>query len=169
MRNDGRIVTVASTAHAFGQLDFSNLNYDDNGPERSYSAWGSYGQSKLANILFAKGLDDKLKEAGSSIKSVSLHPGVIGTNLWRYSPKWTRPFLNAIVADKNAEQGAATNVYSCLVESSQLKGGEYLVDCAVAEPNNQGKDETRNLRKKLWDATEALITENGYNLPEDVY
>lgn len=169
MRNDGRIVTVASTAHAFGQLDFSNLNYDENGPERSYSSWGAYGQSKLANILFAKGLDDKLKEAGCSIKSVSLHPGVIGTNLWRYSPRWTRPFLNAIVADKNAQQGAATNVYSCLVESSQLKGGEYLVDCAIMEPNSQGKDETRILRKKLWDATEALITENGYNLPEDVY
>ena len=84
MNKDGRIVTVASTAHSFGKLNFQNLNYDaDAKEERSYSSWGAYGQSKLANILFAKGLSDELKQAGSGIKAVSLHPGVIGTNLWR--------------------------------------------------------------------------------------
>jgi NAD(P)-dependent dehydrogenase (short-subunit alcohol dehydrogenase family) len=84
MNNEGRIVTVASTAHSFGELNFQNLNYDAEArEERSYSSWGAYGQSKLANILFTKGLSDELKEAGSGIKAVSLHPGVIGTNLWR--------------------------------------------------------------------------------------
>lgn len=170
MRNDGRIVTVASTAHAFGSLDFANLNYDvDAKSQRLYTSWGAYGQSKLANVLFAKSLDDKLKETGSNIKSVSLHPGVIGTNLWRYSPSWTKPFLSSIVADKNAQQGAATNVFCCLVESSKFNGGEYLMDCEIAQPNSQGKDESGNLRKQLWDATELLITNNGYTLPKDVY
>ena len=72
----GRVVTVASTAHSFGQLNFQNLNYDPDNTEekRDYTAWGAYGQSKLANILFAKGLDDRLKKAESSIISLSLHP-----------------------------------------------------------------------------------------------
>mmetsp|Transcript_7400 Transcript_7400/g.11262 ORF Transcript_7400/g.11262 Transcript_7400/m.11262 type:complete len:381 (-) Transcript_7400:69-1211(-) len=169
IRKDGRIVTVASTAHTFGQLDFANLNYDQEKSERGYSAWNAYGQSKLANVLFAKGLDEKLKEAGSEIKSVSLHPGVIGTNLWRYTPKWTRPLLNAVVTDRNIKQGAASNVFCCLVESSEFQGGEYVVDCAIAEPSSQGKDELKTLRKKLWDATENLIADNGFSLPDDVY
>lgn len=168
MKDDGRIVTVASTAHSFGSIDFDNLNYDEGKPERSYSAWGAYGQSKLANILFAKGLDTKLKEAGSDIKAVSLHPGVIGTNLWRYSPKWTAPFLNAIVADKTIEQGAATNVFCCLADSSEFNGGEYVKDCQITNPNRQGQDEYENLRNELWTATESLIRDSGYELPAEL-
>jgi NAD(P)-dependent dehydrogenase (short-subunit alcohol dehydrogenase family) len=168
----GRIVTVASTAHSFGQLNFQNLNFDSDGSkeERGYSSWGAYGQSKLANILFAKGLSDELKAAdvNSSIKCVSLHPGVIGTNLWRYSPKWIKPFLNALVTDKNVEQGAATNVFCCLVEGDEFEGGEYLSDCTITEPKTSGKDEAGSLRKKLWRATEKLIENNGFHLPSPI-
>ena len=68
LNSEGRIVTVASDAHSFGQLNFANLNYDPlSKEERNYSAWGAYGQSKLANILFAKGLSDELKELNSNI------------------------------------------------------------------------------------------------------
>eukprot|EP00527_Entomoneis_sp_CCMP2396_P005040 CAMPEP_0198146532 /NCGR_PEP_ID=MMETSP1443-20131203/29729_1 /TAXON_ID=186043 /ORGANISM="Entomoneis sp., Strain CCMP2396" /LENGTH=337 /DNA_ID=CAMNT_0043810523 /DNA_START=139 /DNA_END=1149 /DNA_ORIENTATION=- len=164
INENGRIVTVASTAHSFGNLNFRNLNYDNDGTKdaRTYSSWRAYGQSKLANILFAKGLSDELKQAGSNIKAVSLHPGVIGTNLWRYSPKWTRPFLNTLVTDKNVEQGAATNVYCCLVDEDEFKGGEYLMDCNIKEPGQDGIDDTGYLRKNLWAATEDIIQKNGF-------
>lgn len=167
MVDGGRVVTVASTAHAFGQLNFDDLNYET--AERGYSPWGAYGQSKLANVLFAKGLSDRLQAEGSRIKSVSLHPGVIGTNLWRYTPKWTRPLLNAFLTDKTVEQGAATNVYCCLVDGKEFEGGEYLVDCQISEPNQYGKDVSGSLRQKLWNATEAMIVEkNGFSLPKDL-
>jgi WW domain-containing oxidoreductase len=170
INENGRIVTVASTAHSFGQLNFANLNYDTDATKekRKYSSWGAYGQSKLANIIFAKGLSDELKEAGSNIKAVSLHPGVIGTNLWRYSPKWTKPFLNALLTDKTVEQGAATNVYCCLVDGDEFEGGEYLMDCNIKEPNQSGKDEKGSSRRKLWSATEDIIRNNGFALPENV-
>lgn len=169
INENGRIVTVASTAHSFGQLNFRNLNYDtDTREERTYGAWRAYGQSKLANVLFAKGLSDELKEAGSNIKAVSLHPGVIGTNLWRNTPKWSKPFLNALVTDKTIEQGAATNVYCCLVDGDAFEGGEYVMDCAIKEPSENGQDETGSLRKKLWSATEDIIKKNGFALPESV-
>ena len=176
VNDNGRVVTVASTAHSFGQLDFQNLNYDtesnndsDSASDRSYSAWGAYGQSKLANILFAKGLSDELQNAGSGIKAVSLHPGVIGTNLWRNVPKWSQPLVNAIIADKNVEQGAATNVFCCLVNEEEFSGGEYVVDCGIVEPSNSfGKDELGSLREKLWKATEGIIEANGFELPKSI-
>jgi retinol dehydrogenase-12 len=70
------------------------------------------------------------------------------------------------VTDKNVEQGAATNVYCCLVDGKEFKGGEYFTDCAVKEPSQYGKDETSSLRKKLWFATEDIIRENGFALPK---
>jgi len=158
----GRVVTVASAAHTMGHLDFSDLNYCRS---RQYSPWSAYGQSKLANILFAKGLNDKLKESGRDILSVSLHPGVIGTNLWRYSPKILRPVLNAVIADRDVYQGAATSVYCSLIESDSLKGGEYFSDCAVGKPNEYGEDASGALRRKLWDTTESIIEEFGFQLP----
>merc|ERR1711924_576824 len=45
-----------------------------------YSPWGAYGNSKLANLLFAKALAKRLPE---TVTAVSLHPGVIRTPLWR--------------------------------------------------------------------------------------
>ena len=51
-----RIVTVSSGAHILGKI-----NFDDLQGERSYSKWGAYGQSKLANLLFAYELQRKLQ------------------------------------------------------------------------------------------------------------
>jgi len=166
----GRVVTVASTAHTMSDLNFQNLNYDTTaGMEgRKYTPWGAYGQSKLSNILFAKALSDKLKEAGSEIKTISLHPGVIATNLWRNTPRWTRPLLRLLMTDKNEAQGAATNVFTCLVNEKEFVGGEYLTDCQITEPNENGRDDTGELRGKLWDATEKIIQKNGFSLPESL-
>jgi hypothetical protein len=76
--------------------------------------------------------------------------------------------LNALVTDKTVEQGAATNVYCCLVDGDEFEGGEYLMDCNIKEPNQSGQDETGSLRKKLWSATEDIIRKNGVALSENV-
>ena len=69
-----RIVTVSSGAHMFGKI-----NFDDLQSERSYSKWGAYGQSKLANLLFAYELQRKLAGCGQRRRSA-----------WRRIPA-TRP------------------------------------------------------------------------------
>ena len=79
-QSPSRIVILASTAHSFGDVDPSDLHYRKGRP---YSAWGAYGQSKGANILFAKALADRLQRVAPFISAVSVHPGVIRTNLWR--------------------------------------------------------------------------------------
>jgi len=163
MSSDGRVVTVASEAHRMARINFEDINFEES---NSYSPWGAYGQSKLANILFAKELNDQLKQQGSKILSVSLHPGVIASNLWRYStPTFIRGLLLSLISNKSLEQGAATSVYASLVEPNEFNGGEYLDDCAVAEPSSIGKDSNRTNRRKLWDKTEAMIHNAGYKLP----
>lgn len=74
----GRIVVLSSSAHNMGKVVVSDLHYTKG---RAYAGWEAYGQSKLANLLFAKGLADRLK--GTSLTAVSIHPGVIKTNLWK--------------------------------------------------------------------------------------
>ena len=57
------------------------MNFDDLQGERGYSRWGAYGQSKLANLLFAFELNRRLRAAGSPVASVAAHPGYAATNL----------------------------------------------------------------------------------------
>ena len=73
-----RVVTVSSVGHHFGKIDFEDINYE----KRSYSKLAVYGQSKLANILFAKELHNKVKDCG--ITSYALNPGYVKTELGRH-------------------------------------------------------------------------------------
>ena len=154
LKENSRIVTVASMAH---QMDKGG-DWDS---VESYSAWQTYGKSKLANVLFAKSLQDKLNEAGrADIYSVSLHPGVIKSNLWRNTPSILQGVVG-IFADKTVEQGAATNVYCAL--ASEVEGGAYYKDCHVETPTTVAQDAA--LREDLWSYTEKLIGNKGYELP----
>jgi len=158
----GRVVTVASTAHEGGDIDKDDINYSE---ARKYTPWGAYSQSKLANILFAKSLQDKVSNAGKDIISLSLHPGVIKTPLWRNTPKVVQ-VISGLIADKTSEQGAATNVYASIMNSETFKGGEYLADCKITNPTKKAEDEDGKLRDWLWTKTENMITEKGFVLPD---
>lgn len=72
-----RIVTVSSTARHFGKpVDAANPHL-----EGTYDPWRAYGHSKLANLHFALGLDQKLEKAGAETKSLVAHPGLSNTDL----------------------------------------------------------------------------------------
>ena len=71
-----RTVWLSSLAHKFGKLDFDDLN-----GEASYSPWGAYGQSKLADLMLALELDRRYHEARTDAISVAAHPGYTATNL----------------------------------------------------------------------------------------
>ncbi len=74
---DARVVTVASEAHRFGRLDRRDLLW-----EHGYRRWRAYGRSKLANLLFAFELDRRLDPTALPVRSVAVHPGVSGTDLF---------------------------------------------------------------------------------------
>ena len=123
---NSRIVTVSSGAHMFGKI-----NFDDLQSERSYSKFGVYGQSKLANLLFAYELQRRLVAAGSGTISVAAHPGYASTNLQSVGPQmdgsklgeWTMSAANRVLA-QSAAIGALPEVYAAT--SPAVRGGDYI-------------------------------------------
>ena len=148
-----RVVVVASTAHGFAAKEWTPQDLDLDFKQVKYSPWGAYGNSKLANILFAKALAKRLPE---TVTAVSLHPGVIRTQLWRETPAagGLGGFLLGRMADKSIPQGAATTVWAAV--APEVPRGEYLDDCTVASKrSDQAKDDA--LADALWEATEARL------------
>jgi NAD(P)-dependent dehydrogenase (short-subunit alcohol dehydrogenase family) len=79
---DARVINLSSQAH---QIAFNGMNWDDLQSEKDYDPWKAYGQSKLANVLFARELSRQLKASADSpsVSTASLHPGVVRTELGR--------------------------------------------------------------------------------------
>lgn len=150
----GRVVILSSEAHKGAPragIDFDNLS-----GERGYSAWKAYGQSKLANLLFARELSRRLPRPGQTANAV--HPGVIATNLGRNMPSWAQTGLSLLgpLALKNVAQGAATQCYVA-THPGAVANGEYFVDCNIAVSSRKGRDPA--LAKRLWEASERIVRE----------
>lgn len=69
-----RVVSTSSDAHKFGKMDFDDLM-----GTRHYRRWRAYGQSKLANLLYIRGL--AARAHGTSLVAAAAHPGYAATNL----------------------------------------------------------------------------------------
>ena len=118
-----RVVTVSSTLHRTG-----TINFDDLQGERKYSRWGAYGQSKLANLMFCFELQRRAVEAGSALLSMAAHPGYAATNLQaagtdRFYERWYMAIGNKLFA-QSAEMGALPTLYAATVPD--LPGGTYV-------------------------------------------
>lgn len=149
---DGRVVMLSSTAHlrTYGE----GIRFDDLDASRGYTPWGAYGQSKLANLLFAKHLATRLP-AGQAANS--LHPGVIWTNLGRHMNPAVGLVARAVnpVFLKSVPAGASTQTYVTTHPAVEGVSGRYFADCNIAESSPHGRD--AGLAERLWDATEALV------------
>jgi len=143
-----RIVVLASMAHQTGMIDYEDMHYR----QRRYSQWGAYSQSKLANVLFAKGLAERLE--GSNVTPVSLHPGVIRTPLWRSTAGLISRLVVPLIANKDIQQGAATTVYACLAQEG-IRAGMYLDNCKEKRPFPQALDPAGPTA--LWEASEEQL------------
>jgi NAD(P)-dependent dehydrogenase (short-subunit alcohol dehydrogenase family) len=158
-REDARVVTVSSTAHKFGRINFDNLQ-----GERRYFRWNAYGQSKLANILFARELDKRLRAAGSGVKSLAAHPGYSSTNLQSAAPPLldrTVMRLTNVLVGQSPEMGALPELYAAT--RPNLDGGLFIGPDGfeeqrgypkVVSPVRAGRDEATAAR--LWDVSEEL-------------
>jgi NAD(P)-dependent dehydrogenase (short-subunit alcohol dehydrogenase family) len=153
LADDGRVVMLSSAAHKMapkGGIQFDNLS-----GERGYTAWGAYGQSKIANILFAKELARRF--AGTKKTANAIHPGVIRTNLGRHmNPVADALFgVGGALMFKSVPQGAATEVYVAVHPALTNVSGAYFADCNVAKPRADAEDPA--LAAKLWEVTEKIV------------
>lgn len=159
-----RVVTVSSGAHRMGSIDLDDLNYD----HRRYSPWPAYGQSKLANLLFAAELDRRASLAGWRLRSAAAHPGFASTNLQFAGPaiahnpigRLLTKLMNAVMA-QSAESGARPQLYAATMPDVQ--GGDYYGPDGLLEsrgaPKRVGRSGAAQDEKtaaQLWDLSEEL-------------
>mmetsp|Transcript_7450 Transcript_7450/g.14158 ORF Transcript_7450/g.14158 Transcript_7450/m.14158 type:complete len:221 (-) Transcript_7450:116-778(-) len=168
-KGDARVINVSSVAHTFATvhgtrergLDLDNLNGDltlDWG-----GGWSAYAQSKLENILFTQELQHRADAAGlDGFAAVALHPGVVGTDIWREQLVGKRDsplsnilssvFYNSVLT---TEQGANTQIMLASQNSRDIvKGAYYDENGRIVRLDAFARDETT--AKALWETSERL-------------
>ena len=128
-----RIVSLSSCFHdqAMGRdgvIHFDDLHFE----QRRYDGWEAYAQSKLANVLHARGLADRLE--GTGVTAVSVHPGWVRTDLAKNSmPLFVqnillRPFLS-MMGMLEPWEGAQSTLFATL--SDDLEAGAFYSQTGV--------------------------------------
>ncbi|KAK6215241.1 short-chain dehydrogenase [Colletotrichum tabaci] len=159
-----RVVSVSSMAHRFGNVRLDDFNFEKD----PYDPWAAYGQSKTANILFANEVERRYGSKG--VHALSLHPGIIPTNLSQYLP---HERLEAIAKDealkknmKSIPQGAATTVYAALSKEWEGRPGRYLSDLVEQGPADMASQKEAGhapwaydeaAAKELWEKSNKLV------------
>lgn len=166
-----RVVTVSSRLHENGQIDFDDLQH-----EHSYSPYGAYGQSKLANLLFAYELQRRLEAAGASTLSVAAHPGYAATNLQSAGPEMSGSWLQGMVMTvanalfaQSAAMGALPTLYAATADD--VNGCDYIGPTGLGgmrgAPGKVASNRLSHdvaLAQRLWAVSEQL-TGVTYTLP----
>jgi len=140
-----RIVSVSSAAHRYGKLD---INAWPTG--RDYAGFGAYANSKLANVLFTYELARRLQ--GTGVTANCLHPGPVGTNLFRGLPKFLQSLIKLVTI--SPERGARTSIY--LASSPEVEGvtGKYFARCRQQKSSEASHNE--EAARNLWELSEEL-------------
>ena len=151
----GRVVMLSSAAHELTPP--TGIQFEDLTLTRNYRPWVAYGQSKLANILFARALARRLAPTQRTANAV--HPGVIATELSRHMGAWTQAAagLASGLFFKSPGEGAATQCYVAVHPSASGISGEYFMNCNIARPSRFGRDDA--LAERLWAVSERILSE----------
>jgi NAD(P)-dependent dehydrogenase (short-subunit alcohol dehydrogenase family) len=159
-----RVVTVSSLMHRGGKIDFDNLQ-----GEHSYSRWGAYQQSKLANLMFCFELQRRAVQEGSALLSLAAHPGYAATNLQAAGTDrfYERAFMaigNRLFA-QSADMGALPTLYAATFPG--LPGGTYVGPGGRSEQRGYpkvvgaaGKAYDQQAWRRLWQVSETLTGVN---------
>jgi NAD(P)-dependent dehydrogenase (short-subunit alcohol dehydrogenase family) len=155
----GRVVTVSSTGHRVGAIDFDDLNWE----RRPYKAWRAYGQSKLANLLFTAELQRRLTAVGSTVRATAAHPGYAATNLQFHSGSRRYDMFSVVanrVVAQDADGGALPTLYAAVAEipgnSFAGPGGFMEQRGAPKLVNRSSAAMDMDVARRLWDVSEQL-------------
>ena len=124
-RPGARVVTVSSIVHWIGVM-----TVDDLLSEARYDPWQAYARSKLANLLFVRELDRRVRAAGGDLVSVAAHPGYTRTRLVANGPAQGHPLLGAafraatVVVGQSTRTGALPQLRAS--GDHTVAGGDYV-------------------------------------------
>jgi NAD(P)-dependent dehydrogenase (short-subunit alcohol dehydrogenase family) len=154
----GRVVTVSSTGHRAGSIDFDDLNWE----RRPYRAMPAYAQSKLANLLFTAELQRRLAELGSPVIATAAHPGIAATNLLRPDGRRLRVLMEKVVGlfGQSDEGGALPTLYAAVMDvpgnSYAGPGGLLGSRGAPKLVGRSARARDTELAHRLWEVSEEL-------------
>jgi NAD(P)-dependent dehydrogenase (short-subunit alcohol dehydrogenase family) len=153
-----RVVSLSSIAHRGSGIDFENLD-----GSKGYKGMKFYGQSKLANLLFSRELDNRFKEHGLNAMSIACHPGISVTNLFKLGKRDAPGFMKKLMQHyfQPADMGALPTIYAAT--EVNLKGGEYIGPDGKGNRKGYPAIETpapdvynEETMKKLWEVSEEM-------------
>jgi NAD(P)-dependent dehydrogenase (short-subunit alcohol dehydrogenase family) len=158
-RVTGRVVTVSSTGHRMGRIDFDDLNWE----HKPYKAWRAYGQSKLANLLFTSELQRRLTAAGSPVLATAAHPGYAATNLQFKSERRVLDVVGVVgnrLFAQDEDGGALPTLYAAVadVPGDSFAGPGGFMEQRGA-PKLVGRSDAAKdtaVARRLWDVSEEL-------------
>lgn len=155
-----RVVTMSSLMHKSARLDVDDLNWE----RRKYNRWTAYGDSKLADLMLALELADRLAGAGSDKASLAAHPGYAATELQLHTESpvdWVMKLGNMTPIAQSAAEGALPALFAAT--SPHAANGEYYgpksfggMRGAPAVAGYRRAADDAELRQKLWSAAEEM-------------
>jgi NAD(P)-dependent dehydrogenase (short-subunit alcohol dehydrogenase family) len=153
----GRVVVVSSYGYVWAPP--TGIEFDNLSGERGYEPNRMYGQSKLANALFAFELARRLEGTGATANAV--HPGIINTNLGRHFEAWKRIAASLVgwTFMKSVEEGAATSCYVATAPALAGVTGQYFEDCNPVVPVAGKHMDDVTLAGQLWAKSEELTAQ----------
>ncbi|MGK2881923.1 MAG: SDR family NAD(P)-dependent oxidoreductase [Mycobacterium sp.] len=154
-----RVVVVASVAHR----QRAAIHFDDLQWEKRYDRVAAYGQSKLANLMFAYALQRRLAAAGSQTVAVAAHPGVSNTELMRHVPGSGLPGYQQVagLVLNSSPVGALATLRAATDPAAT--GGQYYGPDGIGEirgypkvvsSSKQSLDQ--GIQQRLWTVSEEL-------------
>ncbi len=152
-KSESRVINVSSKGYTWGKYSVERLkalqdNLEWKGEEKNYGKLQYYCDSKLANVYFTKYLAENLENKLNYIKTMSVCPGLVLTDLNRDYWAWGLiylfyPFLWYI--SKSIKCGAQNTLYLCYEDFEKIQNGEFYSDCQRTELLEVGKNnEIRN-------------------------
>ncbi|TFK99249.1 NAD-P-binding protein [Pterulicium gracile] len=148
-----RVVNTSSIAHynATG-IDFSIVRGHSE-KRNKVGIEALYGQSKLANVIFAQELHKRYGDMG--IVSTSLHPGIVKSELQRNFGGFQKCFMK-IMPYTAESHGPLTQLWAGTSPETETYGGKYFTAWArLGEPSPKAGD--ARLGEELWNWLEDQV------------
>jgi NAD(P)-dependent dehydrogenase (short-subunit alcohol dehydrogenase family) len=128
------------------------INLDDIQNLANFDPGISYCAGKLANVLFAKGLAERLKDSGIAVHAMA--PGPVATNFYATASAQTREHVKDLAMFSEAE-GADTLVWLVTAEEAGRESGGYWEQRKPKPPNPLAND--AQLVERFWQESEKLV------------
>lgn len=154
---EGRVVNVSSMGHRPGRVDLDDPMYE----RRRYSRWGAYFQSKLANLLFTRELERRLRHHDAHTIAVAAHPGTARTELGKLGTSITNTVMRTLtpVLVRTGVEGAVSQVRAAVdpaISGGELVGPRFHMfgDPVLETPSRRARNDADAHR--LWELSSEL-------------